>query len=295
MGKRTFSTVVLIGTVAALVWFNCLSALYVIGALFCLAALWEFYRMVEFKHIVTFKKLAMFFAVLLLVWNHSAVSEWLKDGWYHGELRRVSFQFAHVNDSILMNERVMTALCALFIISVLGLIALKQTKLNSLATAAVTIFGFFYIPFLFSFLLRLVDSREGLLMAVYVVAVTKSTDIGAYLIGSLIGRHKMSPQTSPKKTWEGFFGGVAVALMVSTGFNLWVLPGWAWYHALILGLILPVACVVGDLAESVIKRDTEIKDSGTFIPGIGGALDLIDSILFTAPLFYFYMVLFKLL
>ncbi|MDR0532479.1 MAG: phosphatidate cytidylyltransferase [Verrucomicrobiales bacterium] len=275
MKARTFSTAVLVGTIAILAWFNCYLPLYIIGALFCLAALWEFYRMVEFKRVVTFKKMSMTFATALLVLNYPGVIPLSNNG---GTLFGA-------------NEMV----TGLFVISVLGFIALKEVKINSLATAATTIFGFLYVPYLFSFLLRMANSSDGLLAALYLVAVTKSTDIGAYLVGSWIGKHKMSPQTSPKKTWEGFCGGVLVSLTVSVLYAHFVLQQlWPFslWHAAVLGILLPVACVVGDLAESVLKRDTEIKDSGTFIPGIGGALDLIDSILFTAPLFYYYVILF---
>jgi len=275
MKARTFSTVVLVGTIAALAWFNCYLPLYIIGGLFCLAALWEFYRMVEFKRIVTFKKTGMLFAAVLLALNYPGVIP----------------QSANGGAMFGANEMV----TGFLIISVLGFIALKEVKINSLATAATTIFGFLYVPYLFSFLLRLASSPDGLLAALYLLAVTKSTDIGAYLVGSWIGKHKMSPQTSPKKTWEGFCGGVLVSLTVSVLYAHFVLQKlWPFslWHAVVLGILLPVACVVGDLAESVLKRDTEIKDSGTFIPGIGGALDLIDSILFTAPLFYYYVIIF---
>jgi phosphatidate cytidylyltransferase len=263
MKARTFSTVVLIGVVALLVWFKQLAPLYVIGALLCLAALEEFYRMAARKGVIAFKKTALAVAALLLLLCYPGAN-WLR--------------CAAARDFTL----------GLLIISVLVFIALKPTKNNSLARASVTVFGFVYIPLMFSFLLRLVAWPEGLLMAVYVVAVTKSTDIGAYLVGSWLGKHQMSPRSSPKKTWEGFAGGMAISLTVSLTLARGWLPELWWGHALALGVILPPLSVVGDLVESVIKRDTGIKDSGAFIPGIGGALDLLDSILFTAPVFYFY-------
>jgi hypothetical protein len=118
----------------------------------------------------------------------------------------------------------------------------------------------------------------------WLVVVTKFSDMGAYLVGSLIGRHPMVPHISPKKTWEGFFG----ALIFSTGGAcglLALMPEklacFAQKDALILGPVLGFAAIIGDLAESIVKRSAEVKDSGRFLPGIGGALDLIDSILFT--------------
>jgi phosphatidate cytidylyltransferase len=122
--------------------------------------------------------------------------------------------------------------------------------------------------------------------------VTKFSDIGAYGVGMWIGKHKMIPRVSPGKTWEGFAGGMLASLAVSIAlvhiFRI-QMPGFGLRDAIILGVLLPLASVVGDLAESVVKRDAQIKDSGKAIPGIGGMLDLIDSILFTAPVLYFYL------
>jgi phosphatidate cytidylyltransferase len=130
----------------------------------------------------------------------------------------------------------------------------------------------------------------GQFYVLYLIAVTKFSDMGAYLTGSAIGRHLMVPQISAKKTWEGFFGALAFALLCSLMlFKL--MPGHlsmlSWTHATILGLLLGFAAVIGDLAESIIKR--RVKDSGNLLPGIGGALDLVDSLLFTAPLLFFYL------
>jgi phosphatidate cytidylyltransferase len=116
--------------------------------------------------------------------------------------------------------------------------------------------------------------------------------MGAYLTGMAIGRHPLIPHISPKKTWEGFFGALAFSLLASLGlFKL--MPGHltalTWTHAVVLGLLLGFAAVIGDLAESIVKRSTGAKDSGGLLPGIGGALDLIDSLLFTAPLMFFYL------
>ena len=126
----------------------------------------------------------------------------------------------------------------------------------------------------------------------YCIAITKFSDMGAYLTGSVIGRHQLVPHISPKKTWEGFFGALAFSLLASVGlFKL--MPGHlsvlTLTHSIVLGLLLGLAAVIGDLAESIIKRSTGVKDSGNLLPGIGGALDLIDSLLFTAPLLFFYL------
>ena len=117
--------------------------------------------------------------------------------------------------------------------------------------------------------------------------------MGAYLVGSRIGRHQMMPHISPAKTWEGFF---AIAGFCGRGeclLMIFLMPKHlAWlnfFHGTILGLLIGLAAVVGDLGESIIKRSTGVKDSGALLPGIGGMLDLIDSLLFTAPLLFFYL------
>ena len=173
--------------------------------------------------------------------------------------------------------------------------------LEALQSVAFNVLGFVYIPLLFHFAARMVylvpgpGEVPGSVLLMMCLAVTKFTDMGAYLVGTLIGRNKMIPHVSPGKTWEGFVGALIIAEAVACGFyyflpgptQLGVLGGWS--HVIALGLILPLLAVVGDLAESVMKRALGAKDSGQMLPGIGGALDLIDSICFTAPALYFYV------
>ncbi len=169
-----------------------------------------------------------------------------------------------------------------------------------LQTMAYTLFGLLYVLWLFNFITKIVyltpRSSAGIVTGqfycLYLIAVTKFSDMGAYITGSVIGRHLMSPHISAKKTWEGFFGALAFALLCSLGlFKLMPdhLSKLSWTDATVLGLVLGFAAVIGDLAESIIKRSTGVKDSGNLLPGIGGALDLIDSLLFTAPLLFFYL------
>lgn len=172
---------------------------------------------------------------------------------------------------------------------------------KSLISVASTVIGFLYIAFLFGFMARLCfmeSSADGAVpgkwLIIWLVAVTKFTDMGAYITGSLIGKNKMIPHISPGKTWEGFFGALLWAQLAACGLyallpsELKLLGG--WHHVIILGFILSLLAVVGDLAESIIKRCLNAKDSGQTLPGIGGALDLIDSLCFTAPALYFYII-----
>jgi len=177
----------------------------------------------------------------------------------------------------------------------------SQRSLNAVAT---TVIGFVYIAFLFSFMAKLmfvpvgiealVDKAvPGSWLILWLIAVTKFTDMGAYITGSLIGKNKMIPHISPGKTWEGFFGAIFWAQLAGCGLyallsdELSILGSWT--HVIILGFILALLAVVGDLAESIIKRCFEAKDSGKTLPGIGGALDLIDSLCFTAPALFYYI------
>ncbi len=175
---------------------------------------------------------------------------------------------------------------------------------KALATMTCTVFGLFYVPWLLNFVTKInylfgPDGR-GHLLVFYLILVTKATDMGAYLLGSLFGRHPLIPRISPKKTWEGVIGGVLTATFASV--LLWRLSAgrvqerlvlsFDWTDALLLGVLLGSAAVAGDLAESLLKRDVGAKDSGRIVPGIGGMLDLIDSLLFTAPLLYVYIRLF---
>jgi phosphatidate cytidylyltransferase len=108
----------------------------------------------------------------------------------------------------------------------------------------------------------------------------------------LIGRHKMIPRISPGKTWEGFGGAVVVSTLASLVFVHYLgdrLSGMNALHATILGVVLGIAAVIGDLIESIFKREAGVKDSGRFFPGIGGILDLLDSLLFNAPIMYLYL------
>jgi len=176
----------------------------------------------------------------------------------------------------------------------------KAADREPLEAIAYTVFGLLYIPWLFNFTTKIIylmphtDSGEttGQYYVIFLIVVTKFSDMGAYVFGSLFGRHPFAQHISPKKTWEGFFG----ALIASVLGGLWLyvlMPGkleaLRLDDVLLLSLVLGVAAVVGDLAESIIKRSTHAKDSSHILPGIGGTLDLIDSLLFTAPILYFYL------
>lgn len=171
---------------------------------------------------------------------------------------------------------------------------------DTVIEVAVTTLGFVYVAVLFSFLPRLLalpvsgvenGGVPGAWLLIWLIAVTKFTDMGAYITGSLIGKHKMIPHISPGKTWQGFGGALFFSQLAGCGLyallpnDLAILGGWGWVIG--LSFVLALLAVIGDLAESVLKRSIGVKDSGNTLPGIGGALDLVDSLCFTAPALYF--------
>jgi phosphatidate cytidylyltransferase len=170
---------------------------------------------------------------------------------------------------------------------------------SGLLRISTTLFGLMYVPWLLNFIQKLhffppVDgvAVDGNYYVLYFILVTKFSDLGAYVVGSLIGKHKMIPRISPGKTWEGFGGAIVVSTLVSVTF-VYFLPHKLLHmnlvHAVILGVLLSMAAVVGDLIESIFKREAKVKDSGRWFPGIGGILDLMDSLLFNAPIMYLYL------
>lgn len=163
-----------------------------------------------------------------------------------------------------------------------------------------TVFGVVYTVIFFGFIARLMyfngdgQSATGLFLVIYLVMVTKFSDMGAYAFGVVLGKHKMIPHISPAKSWEGLVGAFVTSFLAAVIMLWWKadsgeLAPMTWLHGLLLAPVLCAAGITGDLAESVIKRCTAIKDSGHAFPGIGGILDLTDSLLFTAPVFYFYL------
>ena len=149
-------------------------------------------------------------------------------------------------------------------------------------------------------------TRAGPFLVLFVILVTKFNDIGGYTVGNLshrlIGRnHKMTPRLSPKKSWEGLVGSVVFSVAIACLLVYWLGDRMQPHDQLLIsmpvavciGVAVAILGVWGDLAESVIKRGTGVKDSGAIVPGIGGLLDVLDSLVFVAPLFYWYIAFAK--
>jgi len=174
------------------------------------------------------------------------------------------------------------------IIFPLGALAIEVFHGNRPGSAndwALTIAWAIYIGYALSFFLRLRASDQGLSWIIVALLGTWICDTGAYFVGSTIGKRKLCPKISPRKTWEGAIGGLISGVLAVVLLSWWLLDlaiGWG----LLLGVTLVLAATIGDLAESVIKRQVGVKDSGNLIPGHGGMLDRIDSLLFVVPAVY---------
>lgn len=162
-----------------------------------------------------------------------------------------------------------------------------------------SLFGYLYIPLLLSFLITLrftPDINAGLFTVSLVLLATFATDVGAYMFGSTLGRHKLVPAVSPNKTVEGAIGGIVFPLAfifaLYHGVGLAVAPPFPMWQALVITGVVAGAGQLGDLFASLIKRWTGVKDTGQFLPGHGGVLDRIDSVLITLPIGYFIVSLF---
>lgn len=165
---------------------------------------------------------------------------------------------------------------------------------KAIVNVALAIFAMVYVGVLGSFLLllRLHDGNAwGMMALVSTLLITKMADTGAFAVGKSVGRTKMAPVLSPGKTWEGTIGGIVVAVATSWVFfrfgGPWIVgSGYvqpAVWAVVVYGVLLAVAGLTGDLAESLLKRDMERKDSSTWLPGLGGVLDVIDAVLVSAP------------
>lgn len=147
--------------------------------------------------------------------------------------------------------------------------------------------GLIYIPLLISSLVLLRgDSQDGVAWVFYILVLVAACDTGAFYAGTYLGKHKLCPSVSPKKTIEGFMGGMFFVLVIGLLAKYWYFPSFAWGSTVAFLILVSVVGPCGDLYESVLKRTGGIKDSGSIIPGHGGILDRIDALLFVAPVAY---------
>lgn len=264
MSNRIITSILILALVALITfyfpnWVFSLLASSLIGL-----ALYEFFSIVEKKGIFIYK----YFLIII------------------GMLVPVIIYFQMGTEGYFTLEPFFIVIACLFIF------VLQFTRRDSseaLTSIAVTMFGLLYISWFFSFFVKIKFLPNGASLVAFLVLVTKMGDIGAYFIGRSLGKHNLIPRISPHKTVEGTIGGFLFSI-ASAVFSKAYLPDFPYGHLITLGILLGILAQVGDLAESLLKRACNVKDSGHNLSGLGGVMDLIDSLLFTAPIFYFYIV-----
>lgn len=284
--RRLVSTVVL--------WTIVISALFshnrwisdyvflVVMAFLAVTGLIEFYDIARKRDLICFKGWGIFGGMLLMVGTFLHLTGNL--GIYGTPSRVNDFE---------------TSFLIMFVLGLCLRQFFSRSNTAGILAISVTLFGLMYVPWLLNFIQKIhffpfaeSFAGTGKYYVLYFILVTKFSDTGAYTVGSLIGRHKMIPRISPGKTWEGFGGAIVVSTAASLIFVHFFrdrMAGMNSKHAIILGVVLSVSAVVGDLIESLFKREAGVKDSGQLFPGIGGILDLLDSLLFNAPIMYLYL------
>ncbi|MGH8900306.1 MAG: phosphatidate cytidylyltransferase [Egibacteraceae bacterium] len=171
---------------------------------------------------------------------------------------------------------------------------LDNRRRNVAAALSSTCLIGLWVPFLASYAALLLQRPDGELLTTAVVALTVANDIGAYAFGRPWGRHKLAPSISPGKSWEGLAGGLATVLMLAGIVTSRLITGLGMAGALALGAGIVAAATIGDLSESLVKRDLGVKDLGRILPGHGGVMDRIDGLLFALPTAHFILVAFGL-
>lgn len=271
MAKRIFSTLLLWAIVAGALCFFRVNGALVLIAIISVLTLREFYQLMRASGYTPFDKLGMVFGGLV------TLTPWLEAqfGWHLPLLLPLG--------TIVFSIRLLS----------------ERTPENRVESLATTLAGLLYISLMLQYCVRIVLPLPGdtisadgrLWLAVWFIMVVKFCDMGALLTGLAIGRHKMSPVISPKKTWEGAVGGVVLSMLCGALFA-WragaLFP--AHMTPLVAALIaapLAILGIVSDLVESVIKRRANLKDSGNTVPGIGGMFDLSDSLILAAPVGYY--------
>jgi len=263
--RRLFAALVFVPFFYVLVRYTPTSAFFLLVTAAALLALWEFYRLYfRDRRASTLMALGSGAAVATLV---SLQWPWI------------------VSDRTVFLATVMAVLSY-------RLLFMRDLK-QGLEDSAVLIFGVVYIALTLGCLLLTRALPDGEFLIFFVFLVTWAADTGAYYVGTSVGRHRLAPVISPNKTIEGLVGGFVLALGAALLARMWFLPSFGVTDCLVAGVLLTLAGVTGDLAESALKRSAGVKDSGVVIPGHGGMLDRLDSLLFTSPVFYYYVTLVK--
>ncbi len=274
MVSRVLSTVVLWAVILGSLWLFGSHAAIALLTILAVLTLHEFYGLVEKMGAKPFRGMGLGFALVMIAGPYY-LAYWVDE----------PDVVAPLATGLLIGA--LLASC----VRVLG----ERDATARVEAVASTVMGLFFVPYLLHFLVRLLmrkaDSGDNLALCLWVVAVSKFCDVGALFTGLALGRHKLAPNISPKKTWEGAVGGVlvsagvgaAIAFLASARLPEHLTP----LVAATIAVPLAITTIISDLMESALKRRADAKDTGKLIPGIGGAFDLTDSLILTAPVAYF--------
>jgi phosphatidate cytidylyltransferase len=238
----------------------------IISTLLIAVGLWEFFNLVETKGVRLFRIFGLLVGLFIPISIYFRFP--VKEGW-----------------------QLLFVVLGLFLLFLLELT--KKERYQPIFSISATVFGILYISWCFSFIVRIRQLSDGMALMGFLLLVTKSSDIGAYFLGKRYGKVPLIKRVSPQKSFEGAIGGFLLSLVVGTIFSFLVQDLLFFGEKLFLAAVLALIAQLGDLFESLIKRDCNIKDSGTILPGMGGVLDVIDSLIFTAPTFYLYITLLR--
>ncbi|MBN2483841.1 MAG: phosphatidate cytidylyltransferase [Candidatus Omnitrophica bacterium] len=255
------SAILILLTIAGLVFQPLFAVL--VNVIIALGLL-EFFNMVEKKGVKLFKYFGLAIGLFIGITVYFRFP--IKEGW----------QFLFI----------IWGLFSLFLLELT-----KKDQYQPILSLSATTFGIIYIAWCFSFLLRIRQLQDGLLLCIFLITVTKASDIGAYFIGKRFGRTSLIKRVSPQKSLEGALGGFLISLAVGVVFSFFLQELMFFWEKVFMSAILAIISQLGDLFESLIKRDCNTKDSGAIFPGMGGILDVIDSLIFTAPTFYLYVTM----
>jgi phosphatidate cytidylyltransferase len=263
MYRRTFSGValVLISIIATIFKPVCL----VVATTLILIGLWEFLSMIEKKNLRLFKVFGLILGGLIPI--------------------TIFFQFP-----VTRQWQLFFIVIGLFILFLLELT--RKERQETIFSLSATVFGVFYVSWCFSFVIRIRNLEDGAFLLGFLLFVVKAQDLGAYLVGTVFGKRPLIKSVSPKKSVEGSIAGIILSIFFAFLFRSFLNDA-SLVRVLILGFSLGVIGQLGDLFESLIKRDCGVKDSGKLVPGMGGVLDVVDSLIFTAPVFYLYITMMK--
>ena len=255
--RRLLSTLILL---PLFVWMVIDGPVWLFGATMVLAGAlgqWEFTGMFERAGVRTFRRLGLLGGSILTASFALPVSE------------RVTFT-------------------AVLLLLLAGGLLTHATGRPAWEPMAVTLLGIGYVNWLLGYTFWLRDLDAGVEWILLLVSVTWLGETAAYLVGSTLGRHKLAPSISPRKTIEGALAQLVASVLAAVGARAWFFPGLSLESAIVVGLLLGVTGQVGDLIESAIKRSVGTKDTGRLIPGHGGMLDRVDSLLVNTPVLFYY-------